>query len=313
MSEKTQGSYITRIATLSDNADINTAFKFYHYGLDPVTGSADSESVVGHFTAVNARVDASNVRITDVENAVTTLEETIGPSLAGTYIARVSATSNPNVITPQVSSVVPLVIAGVTGQSVNLQEWKDAVSGNIIAKVDSTGKLFSNNVEVVSLTATQTMTNKTLTSPTINSGTINSTSINSPTLTGGTIAGSITNTATISGGIFTNSNIRLSISTPTIVANAYALATDLSDAGKLLQINNASTTTFTIPNDTTANYAIGTQIAVIQTGAGQVVFAGAGGVTVNAAPGLKIRSQWSSATLVKTAANTWIALGSLTA
>jgi hypothetical protein len=38
---------------------------------------------------------------------------------------------------------------------------------------------------------------------------------------------------------------------------------------------------------------------------------GASGVTVNATPGLKLRAQWSSATLIKRGTDTWVAIGDL--
>jgi hypothetical protein len=52
---------------------------------------------------------------------------------------------------------------------------------------------------------------------------------------------------------------------------------------------------------------------MVQIGAGQVTVAGAGGVTVSATPGLKFRAQYSAATLLKIAADTWILVGDLSA
>jgi len=86
-----------------------------------------------------------------------------------------------------------------------------------------------------------------------------------------------------------------------------------SDKNKLIEVNNAGATTITIPADNTVDYPVGTEVRVLRTGAGQVTIAGAAGVTVNATPGLKLRAQWSSANMVKRAANTWVALGDLSA
>jgi hypothetical protein len=69
------------------------------------------------------------------------------------------------------SSHIGIVVRAASGQSANLQEWQNA-SGSVLARVNNTGTIFSNNVQVVTLTETQTLTNKTLTSPTINGGTI---------------------------------------------------------------------------------------------------------------------------------------------
>lgn len=87
----------------------------------------------------------------------------------------------------------------------------------------------------------------------------------------------------------------------------------LSDAGKQVEISNASGTTLTVPTNATAAFPIGTSIIIVQTGAGQVTVAGAGGVTVNATPGLKLFAQWSVAVLVKRATDTWLLAGDLSA
>lgn len=87
----------------------------------------------------------------------------------------------------------------------------------------------------------------------------------------------------------------------------------LSDNGKIIEMNNASANTLTIPLNSSVAFTTGTSITIIQTGAGQTTIAGASGVTVNATPGLKLRAQWSSVTLIKRASDTWIAIGDLTA
>ena len=81
----------------------------------------------------------------------------------------------------------------------------------------------------------------------------------------------------------------------------------------LLELSSASAITLTIPANSTTAYPVGTSIDILQTGAGQVTVAGAAGVTVNATPGLKLRSQYSSATLFKRATDTWVVMGDLSA
>ena len=89
--------------------------------------------------------------------------------------------------------------------------------------------------------------------------------------------------------------------------------TVLADQGKVVELSNASAITLTVPANSSVAYPTGTQINLLQTGAGQVTVAGAGGVTVNATPGLKLRAQWSSATLLKRGTDTWVLLGDLSA
>ena len=94
--------------------------------------------------------------------------------------------------------------------------------------------------------------------------------------------------------------------------DSYTLSA-LTERDSLIEVAKSTATTVTIPTDATLNFPIGTSIDILQTSTGQVTIAGAAGVTVNATPGLKLRTTWSSATLFKRAANTWVVYGDLTA
>lgn len=101
--------------------------------------------------------------------------------------------------------------------------------------------------------------------------------------------------------------------TPIIAKTASYTLGALTERDSLIEVSSSSATTITIPTDATLNFPVGTSLDILQTSTGQVTIAGAGGVTVNATPGLKLRTQWSSATLFKRAANTWVVYGDLTA
>jgi hypothetical protein len=92
---------------------------------------------------------------------------------------------------------------------------------------------------------------------------------------------------------------------------AYTLA--LTDDNRMVEMNNATGTTLTIPLNSSVAFPIGTMITILQTGVGQTTVAGAGGVTVNGTPGLKLRTQYSAATCIKRAINTWVLIGDLAA
>jgi hypothetical protein len=87
----------------------------------------------------------------------------------------------------------------------------------------------------------------------------------------------------------------------------------LDDNGKIVEMNNGSANTLTIPLNSSVAYPVGAQINVLQTGTGQTTIAATAGVTVNATPGLKLRAQWSSVTLIKRATDSWVAVGDLSA
>jgi hypothetical protein len=85
----------------------------------------------------------------------------------------------------------------------------------------------------------------------------------------------------------------------------------LSDRNKLVELNNASAITLTVPINSSVAYPVGSQITLLQTGTGQVTISSS--ATINATPGLKLRTQWSSCTLIKRATDTWVAIGDLVA
>jgi hypothetical protein len=94
--------------------------------------------------------------------------------------------------------------------------------------------------------------------------------------------------------------------------DSYTLSS-LDERDDLIEISKATATTLTIPLDSTLNYPVGTSIDILRSGSGDVTIAGAAGVTVNGTPGLKLRAQWSSATLFKRAADSWLVIGDLSA
>jgi hypothetical protein len=86
----------------------------------------------------------------------------------------------------------------------------------------------------------------------------------------------------------------------------YTLTT--SDSGRLIEMSGGGTLTIT----DSASFPVGFVCDVLQTTTSQVTIAGTS-FTPNATPGLKLRTQWSSATLIKRALNSWVVLGDLSA
>ena len=100
---------------------------------------------------------------------------------------------------------------------------------------------------------------------------------------------------------------------PNLVLNAQTGTTYTAvaaDANKLVTLNNASAITVTIPNGV---FTVGQQINFLQLGAGQVTFVGDGTSTIVSNPGVKTRAQYSIATVVCIASNTFLLTGDITA
>lgn len=88
----------------------------------------------------------------------------------------------------------------------------------------------------------------------------------------------------------------------------------LGDDGDLVTLDNASPITFTVPPNGTVAFGIGTQINIMQLGAGQVTITPGAGVTIRSAGSrLKTSAQYAVATCVKIASDTWVAVGNLAA
>ena len=90
----------------------------------------------------------------------------------------------------------------------------------------------------------------------------------------------------------------------------------LADAdNKLVTASNASAQTYTIPPNSSVAYPVGSQINIIAIGAGQVSFAQGSGVTIASngatATAPKLRVQYSSATAIKVATDTWYVIGDI--
>ena len=87
----------------------------------------------------------------------------------------------------------------------------------------------------------------------------------------------------------------------------------LADKNKLVEMSVASGNTLTVPPNSSVAFPVGAQIRVLQTNTGQCTITAGAGVTINGTPGLKLRTQWASATLIKRATDTWVAVGDLSA
>lgn len=118
-----------------------------------------------------------------------------------------------------------------------------------------------------------------------------------------------------SSGAVTLSLDRTSASTFTLNAQTgttYTLV--LTDAAtKLVTLSNAGSIALTVPLNSSVAFPVGCTITLAQFGVGQVTVAGAVGVTVNATPGLKLRTQYSTATLIQTSTDNWLLAGDISA
>jgi|688.fasta_scaffold23591_3 hypothetical protein len=130
--------------------------------------------------------------------------------------------------------------------------------------------------------------------------------VNAPTFSG---------LVTASSGVAFSDGTQTKVGVPSVSSfvsktGSYTLD-DLSLRDNIIEVSSSLATTITIPPDSSLNFPVGASLDVIQIGTGEVTIAAAVGVTVNSTPGLKLRTQWSSCTLLKRSANTWLVYGDL--
>jgi hypothetical protein len=136
----------------------------------------------------------------------------------------------------------------------------------------------------------------------------------------GDITISDTGVTAIASGVIVNADISASaaielgkladVSTNAQTAS-YTLV--LADKNKVVEMGVGSANNLTVPLNSSQAFPVGSQINILQTGSGQTTIVATGGVTINATPGLKMRAQWSYATLIKRATDTWVLVGDISA
>lgn len=102
----------------------------------------------------------------------------------------------------------------------------------------------------------------------------------------------------------------LNIRQPALNNNNYTLS--LLDETALVMIDGLSLpNNVYVPTNNAVPFVVGTQITILQKNLGQTTILGDPGVTVNSTPANRLRAQWSSASLIKIGTNEWVLVGDL--
>jgi len=226
-------------------------------------------------------------------------------SITGTGAAVLS--TSPTLVTPN--------IGAATGTSLSTTGAISTSAGTITARAAATqdgvtlqGRAGGSNTRAVTLTTATLSANQTITLPD-STGTLITTgdtgTVTSTMIADGTIANADINTnAAIDLGKLADVSTNAQVASYTLV---------LADKNKIVEMNNASPNNLTVPPNSSVTFPVGSQINILQTGAGQTTIVEGAGVTVNRTPGLKMRAQWSYATLIKRATDTWVLVGDISA
>lgn len=162
---------------------------------------------------------------------------------------------------------------------------------------------------VATLTGSQTLTNKTLTTPVISSIS-NSGTVTLPT--GSVTLASLTGTETFTNKTLTDAKINLGFDAETASYTAV-----LANNSQVVTMDNASANIFSIPTNASVAFPIGTQITVLQIGAGQTTIQAvtSGTTTIQSTGGTaaapKLRVRYSAATCLKAGTDLWYVFGDI--
>jgi len=262
------------------------------------------------FTIVRARSGTSGV----IHSSGATIKHVLTSDDLNAFKASISPVTNVGFAgsTSGSTTVQASAVAGTT--TLTLPAATDTLVGRATTDTltNKTISASSNTLTgVVTLTGTETLTNKTLTAPVIstisNTGTV-TIPTSTDTLVGRATTDTLTNKTLTSPTI---NDAKQNISFNAQTGTTYTLV--LADNGKLVTLNNASAITVTVPTNASVAYATGAIINIQQIGAGQVTVTGDTGVTVTSTPGVKLREQYSAASLIKTGTDSWTLIGDTSA
>jgi hypothetical protein len=202
-----------------------------------------------------------------------------------------------------------ITLKGATDKTLNWVDATDAWTSSEHINLAS-GKSYYLNGGLLK-DATETLTNKTI------DGASNTLTVRLANDISGLGTGVATFLATPSSANFASmisdeigtGNVLLSELPTSAQSASYTLV--LADKAKVVEMSVGSANNLTVPLNSSVAFPTGTQIHIVQTGSGQTTVVATGGVTINTATTLKLRAQWSAATLIKRAENTWVLLGDL--
>jgi hypothetical protein len=133
------------------------------------------------------------------------------------------------------------------------------------------------------------------------------------TISGFGITDAVTDTRTING-FNLQSNIILTNDHIDIVSETItsSVTLNINNKNRILKVNSSSAITLTIPSNASVPFPINTEVAIIREGSGTVSISPGSGVTLLSTDSKrKIKGQYSSAALLKTASDTWLLIGSI--
>ena len=223
---------------------------------------------------------------------------------SGTGISLTDATG------PIPTVAVDTAVVATTNNTLTLSNKTIALGSNTVSGTIAQFNSALTDGDFATLAGSETLTNKTIA---FGSNTITTTLAQLNTAVTDADIASLAGSETL-----TNKTLTAPIVTYSINAVTSAAYTSVAtDAAAIVTMNNASANTFSIPTNASVGYAIGSTITIIQIGAGATTInAVSSGTTTIASTGATpaapvLRAQYSSATCIKVATDTWYVVGDI--
>lgn len=240
------------------------------------------------------------------ETAFSTKASLASPALTGTPTAPTAAV---NTNTTQIATTQFVINQGYLKSASATALYAPLISPTFTGiPIAPTAALGTNTTQIATTQYVQTELSNFVTLPSQSGAsgkflTSNGTSASWKTLSISDVSG-LESTFTDLASLYSPLNIPISSKTSNYILQS-------SDSSKQIEMNVATANTVIVKLD--LPMPIGANIVIVQTGTGQTSIVVDSGVTINATPGLKLRAQWSVATLTKRAANTWLLAGDIVA
>jgi hypothetical protein len=279
----------------------------------PVSGiTASTSSAIGvgsvelgHATDTTiARVSAGVVSIEGV-NVVTT---------SSTDTLTNKTLTSPVMTTPTITGAIfndgSVVFEGTTANDFETTlAITDPTADRTITFPDSTGTVALTSDITVTASSSTTLTNKSIS---LSTNTITGTLAEFNTAISDADVASLAGTETLTNKTLTDAKVNLAFDAETASYTAV-----LANNSQIVTMDNASANTFSIPTNASVAFPVGTQINVLQIGAGQTTISAvtSGTTTILSTGGTstapKLRTRYSMATCIKSATDTWYVVGDI--
>jgi hypothetical protein len=283
--------------------------------LDAPLNTEDVQDIVGAMVSDNTET-----------NIVVEYNDTTGKLNFSTGSDVITTTSLSNTLTNATTGYVPI---GDVGQPDGVASLDSSGKipltelGNLIDGAPTALNTLNELAAAVNDDASYAATITTALGNKLDSSTASSTyaPIASPTFTG--TVGGVTKSHVGLGNVDNTSDANKPVST----ATQTALDLKLDATARFITRNPQSTTYALLPSDLnkmiemsgggfidvtdSGSFGVGFSVDILQTTSSQVTVRGVGTTVINGTPGLKLRAQWSSATLIKRTTDLWVLIGDL--